>query len=430
MDGSGVDFAFSFYERLRHRQVGRRDRDVRRPDLWRIWAASAGVMPSPSATVLITGSKGKGSTARLTAWGLTLHGAGPVGLLVSPEECSHLDRIRIDNQPIGEGEFDSIVESIRSDLDALQMAAPDNFYLPPTAVFLAVALCWWRANGVRTCVVEGGRGARWDEIGVIPARLGVVTSILPEHLGKLGPTMTDVAADKLSLAATVDQLLCPAELQVWSEGILAPELQNRLRWLPVFRGAAGWYDTAHALASAACGAILGRPVQLPAWAVPSFGQALVLCTPDGSACDCDVLFDGSVLPICLAPRLVGIGRRLPTAVVLGLDDDKDSLGLLALTHAVEASGPVYAVTLSSAIGHVGSTWIDDVQPAVVRLGTLDVVAGASPALASAISDLLRTHRSVVFVGVQTFLRSMRNLLSLPIAGPTLASNWNRLELSN
>ena len=222
MDGSGVDFAFSFYERLRHRQVGRRDRDVRRPDLWRIWAASAGVMPSPSATVLITGSKGKGSTARLTAWGLTLHGAGPVGLLVSPEECSHLDRIRIDNQPIGEGEFDSIVESIRSDLDALQMAAPDNFYLPPTAVFLAVALCWWRANGVRTCVVEGGRGARWDEIGVIPARLGVVTSILPEHLGKLGPTMTDVAADKLSLAATVDQLLCPAELQVWSEGILAP----------------------------------------------------------------------------------------------------------------------------------------------------------------------------------------------------------------
>ena len=187
-----LDFVFSFYERHRHRQQGRYDREVRRPDLIVDWARSRGLLPPRETTVLVTGSKGKGSASRLIAWGLASQGGPAVGLLLTPEERSHLDRIRIGNEPIPAGEFVAIVDRLRPDLETLQAGAPDTYYVPPTAIFLLVALHWWRQRGVETCVVEGGRGVAGDELGCLSARLGVVTAILPEHLDKLGPTLPDV----------------------------------------------------------------------------------------------------------------------------------------------------------------------------------------------------------------------------------------------
>lgn len=416
MISQGVEFAFSFYERHRHRQLGRLDRDVRRPDLLLAWAGQRRLLPPAGMTTVITGSKGKGSVARLTAWGLASHGAGPVGLLVSPEECSHLDRIRIDNRPIPAHVFETIVEQIRVELEVLQNDAPATFYLPPTAVFLAVALCWWQAQGVRACVIEGGRGARWDEIGSIPARLGIVTAILPEHLGKLGPTLAEVAADKLSLAIRVDELLCPADLRAQAELTLPRDQHAKLRYIPTQSGVEGWYPVAHALAEAACATLLCRSITLPAWPVPSFYRALLRKTPDGRDCDCEVLLDGSVLSACLAPRLADVSLRPGAAVVLGLADDKDAAGLLA-TARLLVTGPLYAVRLHSACGHVESQWLAGSAAAVTTLGVLDVVAGVSPELTVVFSDLMCKHCSLVFVGVQTFLRSVRNLLALEIAQP-------------
>ena len=416
MTSRGVDFAFSFYERYRHRQEGRLDRDVRRPDLLLGWASRCGLMPPADMTTLITGSKGKGSVARLTAWGLGHYGVGPIGLLVSPEECSHLDRIRIDNRPIPNGVFEEIIDQIRGDLDDLQNAAPDHYYLPPTAVFLAVALVWWRAQGVSACVIEGGRGARWDEIGCIPARLGIVTGVLPEHLDKLGPTQADVAADKLSLAFGVNELLCPEELQADAAFALPAVQRSKLRYVATPHGSGGWYPVAHVLAKAACATLLGRSVELPEWSVPSFCRLVLRQTPNGQPCCCEVLLDGSVLTACFAPRLADATLCSHPAVVMGLSDNKDTAGLLAAALSMTA-GSVYAVHLHSGCGHVGSQWLTGSAAQVTTIGILDVVKGASPEFADTISDLMCAHRTLVFVGVQTFLRSVRNLLSLGIAEP-------------
>jgi hypothetical protein len=412
-----MDFAFSFFERYGHRQQGKFDREVRQPGILLAWLARQHLLPPAGTTVLVTGSKGKGSVARLTAWGLARHGAGPVGLLVSPEELSHLDRIRVDNQPIPPAVFDDIVDRIGPEIEQLQRSAPPNFYMPPTAVFLAVALCWWREQGVKACVIEGGRGVRFDEIGGIPARVGIVTGVLPEHLNKLGPTIDDIGRDKFSLALNVEELIYPADVQAQAERYLPRAHRARLQAVPTPAAPeAGWYPSAHALATQACRTLVGREVDLPAWPVPSFFCSAVRQTPDGRACDCDVVLDGAVLPTCLEPRLSLARFRQPMAFVLGIADDKDAAGLLGFIQSLDA-GAVFAVGLHSEIGHIRSDWLVAGSSALTTIGDLDVVRGASGQLHRAVSDLLCERNTIIFVGVQTFLRSMRNLLAIPLAQP-------------
>lgn len=66
----------------------------------RKWASSSR-RPPPDRCIRVTGSKGKGTTARLCAERLTATRPGErIGLFVSPEEFEARDRIRIDGEPI------------------------------------------------------------------------------------------------------------------------------------------------------------------------------------------------------------------------------------------------------------------------------------------------------------------------------------------
>jgi dihydrofolate synthase/folylpolyglutamate synthase len=413
---AALDFVFADFEHKRTTQAGRLDREVRRPELVIEIARRRGWLPDAAATVLVTGSKGKGSTARLLAWGLGHAGAGPVGLLLSPEEREHTDRIRIDNQPIAAGDFADIVESLREDVRALQAQAPEHYYVPPTALFLLVALAWFHRQGVRHVVLEGGRGARWDEIGPLQARLGVVTSVLPEHLDKLGPTVADVAADKLSLAAHCAQVLVGPTVWPWAQRLLPDD--QRARVAAVDAPPHDWYALAHALAEQACARLLGAPCALPRWNVPSFAQERWRSTPDGRACDCEVLLDGAVVPECLAPRLAQPSLRRPAAVVLGVSDDKDVDGLVAQVLACPGWS-LYVVELHARSGHLRSARALQVLQAGQgrALGRMEIVSGDWPGASELVSELLCSHRTVAFVGVQTFLRSVRQVLGLGRSGP-------------
>src|SRR5213078_1362324 len=55
------------------------------------------------------------------------------------------------------------------------------------------------AREVEVAVVEAGLGGRYDASNVIPSRVQVLTNVGLEHTRWLGPTLTDIAREKLAV---------------------------------------------------------------------------------------------------------------------------------------------------------------------------------------------------------------------------------------
>ena len=54
-------------------------------------------------------------------------------------------------------------------------------------------------QGVEVAVIEAGLGGRYDATNVIPSTVQVLTSVGLEHTRWLGPTLTDIAGEKLDV---------------------------------------------------------------------------------------------------------------------------------------------------------------------------------------------------------------------------------------
>ena len=54
-------------------------------------------------------------------------------------------------------------------------------------------------RGVEVAVVEAGLGGRYDATNVIPSKVQVLTSVGLEHTRWLGPTLEDIAEEKLAV---------------------------------------------------------------------------------------------------------------------------------------------------------------------------------------------------------------------------------------
>lgn len=406
---SGLDYVFSFFERGHCRQTGRFDREVRRPEVFSAIAAAHRILPSPECTILITGSKGKGSCARLVASYLRQQ-AKKVGLVLTPEERHHLDRIRVDGIPIPDHAFLRILDTFRPDLEATADSVSDTYYHPPTAIFLLIALKYFHEQDVDYIVIEGGRGARYDEIGQLQAAVGIVTSVLPEHMNKLGPTVRDICADKFSLAGHCKTLVCSN--QAWQQAIVlnmavqgekvciadAPACAINDR--PV------WMNDADAMARAALQAL-----GLQAGAFPCDENVFASCQIV-KASNSPVLqqgeivfLDGAIAADCLDFDYIGSVNCAPKAVIFGMSADKDAQ---AVTKAFVDRGyeKQFFFKAVSKLNHMKSLpFISQWQ------GEFDTEAGLDETSRRALLELIHEHQRVYIVGVQIFLRSVRNILS-------------------
>src|SRR6202035_3198317 len=54
-------------------------------------------------------------------------------------------------------------------------------------------------QGVEVAVIEAGLGGRYDATNVIPSKVQVLTSVGLEHTRWLGPTIADIATEKLDV---------------------------------------------------------------------------------------------------------------------------------------------------------------------------------------------------------------------------------------
>ena len=145
--------------------------------------------------VHITGSKGKGSVAALTAAALEAHGLS-VGLFTSPHLAHYAERMRIDGRPIAPAAVVAGVE--RVERAATTLRARGTIDRDPTffEVTTAVAFDWFARRKIDAGVIEVGVGGRLDSTNVLDARVGVVTTIELEHTELLGSTLAAIAGEK------------------------------------------------------------------------------------------------------------------------------------------------------------------------------------------------------------------------------------------
>ncbi|MAS37750.1 MAG: hypothetical protein CL610_27385 [Anaerolineaceae bacterium] len=148
--------------------------------------------------VVVTGSKGKGSTTAMTAKLLQYLGHR-VGMITSPHLISWRERIRVNGRAIPEADFVRIVGELAPSIDRIEATLSETQYFSPTGIFLAIALRWFDEQRVTVGVLEVGRGGRFDDIALVPNKLSLFTPITLEHAYWLGPTLERIAWHKAGI---------------------------------------------------------------------------------------------------------------------------------------------------------------------------------------------------------------------------------------
>ncbi|MCA9908744.1 MAG: hypothetical protein KC519_08855, partial [Anaerolineae bacterium] len=158
----------------------------------------ANLLAHPREYVVVTGSKGKGSTSAITAK-LLQHLGHTVGLLTSPHMVDWYERIRVNGRMIPAQDFYRILSDLSPYIDEIEASLTGTQYFSPQGIFLAIALRWWDEQHVNVAVCEVGRGGRFDDVAVVPNELSLFTPIMLEHAHQLGPTLERIAWHKAGI---------------------------------------------------------------------------------------------------------------------------------------------------------------------------------------------------------------------------------------
>lgn len=407
------DFVFSSYVSHFEKYGSRPDSIARAPWVFaEIWTRQR-LVPNPATTILVTGSKGKGTVARQIAWNLQ-HGHR-VGLVISPEELSHYDRIRINNVPIGEAALSRHIQLIQPELLAANETLPSDRYLSPTGIFLTIAFSWFAEQGVDFVVVEGGRGVNYDEIGQLKGGLGIVTSIYDEHLLPLGGTLSKVLHDKLALARCCDKLLISTQVlyactqlnSLLPKNVIPQNFETSKIGSTGLSNDPPWLGIARKLSQQGLKLVCPN-LQFVAYPSPSrleilVGKTRLICEPVVHQESFDLSFLRSM-------------AESQAAVIMGLPDEKPTTKIVASLLDAGLQN-LFAFHLYSPISHIHSTWLQNYRGVVQSLGELDCVTPDSDRCREVLLNFFHTNECVYIVGVQIFIRTVRLALGVPIEGP-------------
>jgi dihydrofolate synthase / folylpolyglutamate synthase len=140
----------------------------------------------------ITGTNGKGSTARM-ATELLLASGLSVGTLISPHLVSINERLARNGEPITDEAFAEVMGAV-----ALAERASgercSHFELVTAAAFR-----WFGDLAVESAVIEVGAGGRWDATNVADGLVAAITNISLDHMEWFGDTTLDIAREKVGI---------------------------------------------------------------------------------------------------------------------------------------------------------------------------------------------------------------------------------------
>lgn len=288
-------------------------------------------------SIHVVGTNGKSSTVRMIAAILMQHGLR-TGSYLSPHLVSFAERIRVADEDLDPVSFAAALARAARAAELVDRSLEPGDRVTQFEALTAAAYSELARREVQVAVIEAGLGGRYDATNVIPSKVQVLTSVGLEHTRWLGPTVTDIAREKLDVVQPGATLVLGAGLHPDAVEVargVAAERDARI----IFAGADPGVPVAalgafqrrnFALARAAVEAYLGGldldAVARAAGAVHVPGRLQVVGE------DPLTLLDGAHNPDGMAalaeslPDLLSGHDRL--VAVVSILDDKDAAGML------------------------------------------------------------------------------------------------------
>jgi len=175
-----------------------------------------GVLGDPQTAypvIHLTGTNGKGSTARMLEAILRGHGLS-VGLYTSPHLEVLNERIVWDGRPIPDDDLAGVLSEL-ADLESLVEGEPTWFELVTAAAF-----AWFAQQAVDVAVVEVGLLGRYDATNVADGLVAVVTNVGRDHTDGAEGWRAAIAGEKAGIIKPGSTLVLgetDPELRPWFE---------------------------------------------------------------------------------------------------------------------------------------------------------------------------------------------------------------------
>jgi len=148
------------------------------------------------AAVHIAGTNGKGSVAAMMDSVLMAAGYR-TGLYTSPHLSVFNERIRVSGSVIPDGDLSRIAARV---LEAAEVVrAGGGMEATFFEVATAMALLYFRQEGVEVALLETGMGGRLDATNVVRPLVSIITGVDMDHRAYLGGTIEDIATEKAGI---------------------------------------------------------------------------------------------------------------------------------------------------------------------------------------------------------------------------------------
>src|SRR5919202_161755 len=146
-------------------------------------------------SVLVVGTKGKGSTVAMSSACLSAAGLR-TGRYTSPHLVNWRERACVDAQPISVDAVLNLAEPIRRAVEQVpsELGAPTTF-----EVGTAFALAYFAQERADVAVLEVGTGGRFDATNVVDSLAAAITPISYDHTATLGESLSAIAWHKAGI---------------------------------------------------------------------------------------------------------------------------------------------------------------------------------------------------------------------------------------
>ncbi|MEX2660243.1 MAG: Mur ligase family protein [Acidimicrobiales bacterium] len=161
-------------------------------DAMRQLSALLGDPQEASPVIHITGTNGKGSTARIASALLATHDLG-VGLYTSPDLERLNERIARNDHPIDDEALTEALTAVAA-VEEMSGIRPSRF-----DILTLAALRWFADVAVDISVLEVGMAGRWDSTNIADAAVAVITNVSLDHTEVLGPSREHIAREKAGI---------------------------------------------------------------------------------------------------------------------------------------------------------------------------------------------------------------------------------------
>jgi dihydrofolate synthase / folylpolyglutamate synthase len=173
------------------------------------------VLGSPERSfdsIHVVGTNGKSSTTRMIAAILERHGLRS-GCYLSPHLLSYSERVQIGERDVETHAFAAAIARAAWAAERVNRTLAEDDHVTQFELLTAAAFWELARREAQVVVVEAGLGGRYDATNVIDSKVAALTNVGLEHTRWLGPTLADIATEKLAVLGEQSVLTVGSQLQ-------------------------------------------------------------------------------------------------------------------------------------------------------------------------------------------------------------------------